>query len=78
MVKISNQRRSLMCALFFFKWFQRGMCLQLCGDPYVTTLTHLRGRTAQEQYVVPKLSHSISKCVKSARKKENKTGNISK
>lgn len=37
------------------------MCLQLCGDPYVTTLTHRRGFTAQEQYVVPKLSHSIPK-----------------
>lgn len=27
--------------------------VQLCGDPYVTTLTHLWSRTAQERYVVP-------------------------
>lgn len=67
-----------MCALFWLKLVQRGMYLQLCGDPHVTTLTHLRDCTAQEQYVVPHPSHSTPECVKSARKKDKDAGNISK
>lgn len=42
------------------------MCPHLFGDPNVSTLTHNSGSTAQEQCVVPQLSHSIAKGVKSA------------
>lgn len=44
----------------------------MCEDPYVTTLTHLRGFTAQEQYVVP---IQFTKCVSLATKKRAQTGN---
>lgn len=53
-----------MCSLL---WIQRGVVsAAVYGDPFVTTLTYIRGCTAQEQYVVPKnypiqsLMHQVS------------------